>query len=41
MTKRDILENQVKSIYLGVGSNLGNKKSNIEKTKFELEKKKY
>ncbi len=39
MTKRDILENQVKSIYLGVGSNLGNKKSNIEKTKFELEKK--
>ncbi len=29
-------ENQVKSIYLGIGSNLGNKKANIEKAKFEL-----
>ena len=36
MTKRDILENQVRSIYLGIGSNLGNKKTNIEKTKFKL-----
>ena len=36
MTKRDILENQVRSIYLGIGSNLGNKKSNIEKAKFKL-----
>ena len=36
MTKRDILENQVKAIYLGIGSNLGNKKTNIEKTKFKL-----
>ncbi len=26
-------ENQVKPIYLGIGSNLGNKKKNIEKTK--------
>ena len=24
--KQDILENQVKSIYLGIGSNLGNRK---------------
>ena len=36
VTKQDILENQVRSIYLGIGSNLGNKKNNIEKTKFEL-----
>tara|TARA_B100001057_G_scaffold446043_1_gene484218 strand:- start:808 stop:1320 length:513 start_codon:yes stop_codon:yes gene_type:complete len=34
--KQDILENQVKSIYLGIGSNLGNRKNNIEKAKFEL-----
>ena len=38
MKKRDILENQVKSIYLGLGSNLGNKRTNIEKAKFELTK---
>ena len=36
MIKQDILENQVRSIYLGIGSNLGNKKDNIEKAKFEL-----
>ena len=36
MIKQDTLENQVKYIYLGVGSNLGNKKKNIEKVKFEL-----
>ena len=36
MIKQDILENQVRSIYLGIGSNLGNKKSNIEKAKFNL-----
>jgi 2-amino-4-hydroxy-6-hydroxymethyldihydropteridine diphosphokinase len=36
--KQDILENQAKSAYLAIGSNLGNKISNIEKTKFELEK---
>jgi len=34
--KRDILENQVNSIFLGIGSNLGNKKENIEKAKFKL-----
>ena len=36
MIKQDILENQVRSVYLGIGSNLGNKKDNIEKAKFEL-----
>tara|TARA_B100001057_G_C22406497_1_gene778013 strand:- start:112 stop:624 length:513 start_codon:yes stop_codon:yes gene_type:complete len=34
--RQDLLENQVKSIYLGVGSNLGSRKKNIEKTKFML-----
>ena len=29
-------EDQVKSIYLGIGSNLGNKLTNIERTKFSL-----
>ena len=36
MIKQDTLENQVNTIYLGIGSNLGDKKSNIEKVKFEL-----
>ena len=36
MIKQDSSENQVNSIYLGIGSNLGNKKLNIEKAKFEL-----
>ena len=36
MIKQDTLENQVNSIYLGIGSNLGRKKKNIEKPKFEL-----
>mgnify|MGYP001248313762 CR=1 FL=1 len=36
MIKQDTLENQVKSIYLGIGSNLGNKKKNIEQAKFKL-----
>ncbi len=36
MKSLDILENQAKSIYLGIGSNLGNKKLNIEKTKYLL-----
>ena len=36
MIKRDTLENRAKSIYLGLGSNLGNKKDNIEKAKFIL-----
>ena len=36
MTKQDILENQVKIVYLGIGSNLGSKKLNIELTKSKL-----
>ena len=36
MIELDILENQAKFIYLGIGSNLGNRKINIEKAKFEL-----
>ena len=38
MKKQDTSENLVKSAYLAIGSNLGNKISNIEITKFELEK---
>ena len=34
--KLDMLENRVNSIYLGIGSNLGNRKINIEKAKFNL-----
>ena len=34
--KKDTSENQVKLVYLGIGSNLGRKKKNIEKAKFEL-----
>jgi len=34
--KQDISENRAKPIYLGIGSNLGDKKKNIEKSKFEL-----
>ena len=37
MIKQDTLENPVKTAYLGIGSNLGNKKINIEKAKFFLE----
>ena len=33
MTKQDISENRVKVIYLGIGSNLGNRINNIEKAK--------
>ena len=36
MIEQDTSENQVKSVYLGIGSNLGDKKKNIEKAKFEL-----
>ena len=36
MIRQDTLENQVDTIYLGIGSNLGNRKLNIEKAKFEL-----
>ncbi len=31
-----MLGNQVKSIYLAIGSNLGDKKKNIEKAKYKL-----
>ena len=37
MIKQDLLENQVKSSYLAIGSNLGNKIENIERAKFELQ----
>ena len=36
MIKLDTLENQANIIYLGIGSSLGNRKLNIEKTKFNL-----
>ena len=36
MIKLDILENQVNTVYLAIGSNLGNKKLNIEKAKYYL-----
>ena len=39
MTRQDILENQVKTVYLGIGSNLGNRIIHIEKAKFLLNKK--
>ena len=34
--KQDILENQAKIVFLGIGSNLGISKRNIEKAKFLL-----
>ena len=37
MIKQDLLESQVKMIYLAIGSNLGNKLANIERAKFELQ----
>ena len=36
--KQDFLENQVKYSFIAIGSNLGNKKNNIEKTKYLLKK---
>ena len=36
MIKQDILENQAKIVFLGIGSNLGLRKTNIEKAKFLL-----
>ena len=38
MIKQDTSENLVNIAFLGIGSNLGNRKSNIEKAKFFLEK---
>ena len=40
MIRRDILEKQAKIVYLGIGSNLGNKTRNIENAKIELVKNK-
>ena len=37
MIKQDISENLAKIAYLGIGSNLGNKKNNIEIAKFKLQ----
>ena len=37
MIKQGISENQVNTAFLGIGSNIGNKKRNIEKTKFLLQ----
>ena len=36
MIKQDILEKQAKTVYLGIGSNLGNRINNIEKAKINL-----
>ena len=36
MIKQDISENLVKIAYIGIGSNLGNKKKNIDKAKLKL-----
>ena len=38
MKSQDISENQAKVVYLSVGSNLGVRKENIEKAKFQLKK---
>ena len=34
--RQGTLENRAKSIFIGIGSNLGNKRNNIEKAKFHL-----
>ena len=39
MIKQDILENRANIVFLGIGSNLGSKKKNIEMAKFLLEEK--
>ena len=36
VTNQDILENQANRIYLGIGSNLGNRRYKIEQAKYEL-----
>ena len=36
MKNQDILENQAKIVFLAIGSNLGNRKKNIERAKFFL-----
>ncbi len=37
MKNQDILENQANIVFLAIGSNLGNKKRNIERSKFLLD----
>ena len=37
MIKQDISENLAKIVYLGIGSNLGNKRLNIERAKIKLQ----
>ena len=37
MIKQDILEDQAKNVFLGIGSNLGKKLNNINNAKFKLE----
>ena len=37
MKKQDISENLVKTVFLSIGSNIGNRKFNIQKTKYLLE----
>ena len=39
MIKLDTSENPVKIVYLGIGSNLGNKRLNIENTKSKIQSK--
>ena len=36
--KQDILENLHRAVYLGIGSNLGNRKKNITKAYYQLNK---
>ncbi len=38
MIKQDTSENQAKIVYLGIGSNLGNRRVNIDRAKFKLQK---
>ena len=39
--EQDMLEKRAKIAFLSIGSNLGNKKKNIEIAKFKLKKKKW
>ena len=36
MIRQDLLENQANLVYIGIGSNLGNRVNNIERAKFFL-----
>ena len=37
MTRQDILENQVKDVFISIGSNLGEKLNNINQAKYKLQ----